>query len=235
MSHESKSGSGCTSGVQQAVSQRHSVRAFTEQGVPHSTLQRIFTAAAQAPSGGNLQPWQTYVLTGDDLATFLQRVAASIEQQPMGEDGAYDIYPHPLIEPYRSRRAECGDDLYKALGIEREDKFGRITQVMKNFEFFGAPVGVFFAIDKSMGRPQWAHLGMYIQTVMLLAIEEGLASCPQEAWSMRHQTVREHLGMPDDLELYCGLALGYEDVEHPINQFRTTRVPINDNVTFRGF
>lgn len=218
-----------------AITERHSVRAFTDQAVPLIKIQSILEAASRSPSGGNLQPWHVYILSGDDLESFLVRVRKSIEQLPMGEDGGYEIYPYPLVDPYKERRRSSGEDLYEALDIEREDKMARITQVMKNFEFFGAPVGVFFAIDKNMGRPQWAHLGMYIQTVMLLAHQEGLATCPQEAWSIRHQQVRDHLSMPDELVLYCGMSLGYEDTEHPINSFRTSRAPLEEYVTYRGF
>jgi len=105
---------------------------------------------------------------------------------------------------------------------------------MKNFEFFGAPIGIFFAIDKTMGRPQWSHMGMYIQSLMLAAVEKGLGTCPQEAWMLRHQTVREHFSIPDELDAYCGLALGYPDLEHPINNYRTQRASLDEVVTFRG-
>jgi len=217
------------------IQERYSVRAFLDKPVPKAVLEDILKTAQQSPSGGNLQPWHVYVTAGGDRAAFLEKVQASIKAAPMGEAGCADIYPPKLKEPYRQRRAQCGYDMYSALGIAKEDKMAGIQQVMKNFEFFGAPIGIFFAIDKTMGRPQWAHMGMYIQSLMLAAIEKGLGSCPQEAWMLRHKTVREHFQIPDELEFYCGLALGYPDLDHPINNYRTQRAGLDEVVTFRGF
>ncbi len=213
---------------------RHSVRAFLDKPVSRGTLETILISAQQSPSGGNLQPWHVYVTAGEDRAAFLKKVKASIEVSPMGEPGSPDIYPKGLKEPYKERRAQCGYDMYSALGIAKDDKMSGILQVMKNFEFFGAPVGLFFAIDKQMGRPQWSHLGMYIQSLMLATVDAGLGTCPQEAWMLRHQTVREHFGIPEELEFYCGLALGYPDPDHPINHYRTERAALDEVVTFRG-
>lgn len=213
---------------------RHSVRAFTDQSVSREILESILTTAQQSPSGGNVQPWHVYVTSGEDKTAFLEKIRASIREHPMGEPGSPDIYPKELKEPYKARRAQCGYDMYSALGIPKEDKMAGILQVMKNFDFFGAPVGVFFSIDKQMGRPQWAHMGMYIQTLMLAAVEAGLGTCPQEAWMLRHKTVREHFDIPETHDFYCGLALGYPDLDDVINQYRTQRAGLDEVVTFRG-
>lgn len=218
-----------------AITQRHSVRAFLDKPVPKDIIEDILRTAQQSPSGGNLQPWHVYVTVGEDRAAFLAKVQDSIKAHPMGEPDSPDIYPPKLKEPYKQRRAQCGYDMYSALGIPKDDKMAGIMQVMKNFEFFGAPVGIFFAIDRQMGRPQWAHMGMYIQSLMLAAVEKGLGTCPQEAWMLRHKTVREHFDIPDELEFYCGLALGYPDPDHPINNYRTERAALDEVVTFRGF
>ena len=213
---------------------RYSVRAYLDKPVSRSVVERILTAAQQSPSGGNLQPWQVYVTAGADRVAFLEKVQASIKAHPMGEPNSPDIYPKGLKQPYKDRRAQCGYDMYSALGIPKDDKMAGILQVMKNFDFFGAPVGVFFAIDKQMGRPQWSHMGMYIQSLMLAAVEAGLGTCPQEAWMLRHQTVRDHFDIPDALEFYCGLALGHPDPDAAINNYRTQRASLDEVVTFRG-
>lgn len=217
-----------------SLTARHSVRAFLDKPVSRETIDSILIAAQQSPSGGNLQPWHAYVTAGDDREAFLEKVRASVREYPAGEPDSPEIYPKGLKEPYKSRRAQCGYDMYSALGIPKEDKMAGIVQVMKNFEFFGAPVGIFFAIDKQMGRPQWSHMGMYIQSLMLAAVDAGLGTCPQEAWMLRHKTVREHFDMPEELEFYCGLALGYPDPDHAINQYRTERAGFDEVVTFRG-
>lgn len=217
-----------------AIQDRHSVRAFTDQPVSRETIEIILRTAQQSPSGGNLQPWHVYVTAGEDKAAFIKKVQASIREHPAGEPGSPDIYPKGLKEPYKARRAQCGYDMYSALGIPKEDKMAGIMQVMKNFDFFGAPVGIFFAIDKQMGRPQWSHMGMYIQTLMLAAVERGLGTCPQEAWMLRHQTVRDHFAIPDEMDFYCGLALGYPDTAAAINNYRTERARLDEVVTWRG-
>lgn len=218
-----------------ALLDRYSVRAFEDKPVTREVLDDILCAAQQSPSGGNLQPWHVYVTVGDDRAAFLEKIQKSVRDNPMGEPDAPDIYPPKLKEPYKARRAKCGEDMYDALNIDREDKMARIVQVMKNFEFFGAPVGIFFSIDKTMGRPQWAHMGMYMQSLMLAAVERGLGTCPQEAWLLRHITVREHFEIPDTHDVYCGLALGYPDKDAPINNYRTERASLDEVVTYRGF
>jgi nitroreductase len=142
------------------------------------------------------------------------------------------VYPPDLHEPYRSRRYQCGEDLYAALGIPREDKPARLRQFAKNLQAFGAPMVLFFAIGRSMGRNQWAHLGMFMQTIMLLAVEEGLHTCPQEAWSAFGRTIADFLGVPEDELLYCGMSIGYADLAHPVNQWRTERAPLEDFARF---
>jgi nitroreductase len=221
--------------VSEAVSTRMSCRAFLDTPVPEATVRAILDAARRAPSGGNLQPWHVHVLTGEPLAGLLAAVRRKLPAEPRGEGSEYDIYPAGLVEPYRSRRFECGEDMYATIGVPREDKFARLLQFARNYQFFGAPVGLFFSIDRRLGPPQWSDLGMYMQTVMLLAREHGLHTCPQEAWSVWYRTVGEHLQLPAELMLFSGMALGYADTAHPINSLRTRRAPLEEFATLRGF
>jgi nitroreductase len=218
--------------VADAVAARFSARAFLDKPVSTEQIRRILDRARQAPSGGNLQPWHVYVVAGRKLQELIARVRAAGAERPRGEPPAYSVYPSELQEPYRSRRYQCREDLYAALGIPREDKPARLRQFAKNLQGFGAPMVLFFTIDRAMGQNQWAHLGMFMQTVMLLAIEEGLHTCPQEAWSAFHSTVAEFLDMPEEQLFYCGMAIGYADLDHPVNQWRTTRAPLEDIAKF---
>lgn len=218
--------------VTDAVAARFSARAFLDRPVPAGQIRGILDRARQAPSGGNLQPWHVYVVSGQPLRDLLACVRQRAAAAPHGEPREYDVYPPDLHEPYRSRRYQCGEDLYAALGIPRDDKPGRLRQFAKNLQGFGAPMVLFFSIDRAMGQNQWAHLGMFMQTVMLLAVEEGLHSCPQEAWSAFHGTVADFLGMPEDQLFYCGMAIGHADMEHPVNQWRTGRAPLEDIAKF---
>jgi nitroreductase len=157
-------------GVTDAVLSRRSVRAFTNEPVPPPVIEAILSAALRSPSGGNVQPWHIHVVSGESLTRLIDRVQA--KQSSGGQEAiAHPIYPENLWEPYRSRRFENGEELYRTIGIERSDKISRLSQVSRNFELFGAPVGLFFAIDRRMGAAQWIDLGMIMQSVMLLAIE----------------------------------------------------------------
>ncbi len=203
--------------------------------MPEEKVRALLDAAKQSASGGNLQPWHVYVLTGEPLREFVALMEKRWQSNPAGEGSEYDIYPKNLGEPYRTRRFECGEDLYTTLGIPREDKRARVMQVMRNFRFFDAPVGLFFAIDRQMGIDQWMDIGMFQQSIMLAAREQGLHTCPQEAWAIWHKTVAEFVGMPPELMLCCGMALGYMDESAPVNGLRTRRAGLDDFATLRGF
>ena len=217
--------------VSKALESRSAVRAYLDKPVPADLLEEILVAAARSPSGGNLQPWHVWALTGDHLNRFKATVAERAQANPMGEGTEYKIYPDNLAEPYRTRRFKNGEDLYRSLNIPREDKAARLGQFAKNFGFFGAPVGLIFTINRQMEPGQWADLGMYMQSVMLLAQEHGLSTCPQEAWALWHKTIREFVGLSPDLMVFAGMALGYADDSHPINLWRSDRAPASEFLT----
>lgn len=218
--------------VTDAVFSRHSCRAYTQQPVNPETVRTLIANARYAPSGGNLQPWVVHVLSGDSMARFRAVMAPRVAAAPLGGTTEYAIYPPNLKEPFRSRRFTVGEDLYGHLGIAREDKQGRIRQFARNFDFFGAPVGMFFLLDRTMGPPQWSDLGMFIQTLMLLAREQGLETCPQEAWASWHREVTEFIGASSNLMLFCGLALGYGDYAAPANRLRAGRARLEEFASF---
>jgi nitroreductase len=217
--------------VSEAVERRVSIRAFRPDPVPGAVVREILQAAARAPSGGNLQPWRVHALAGAPLDELKARVRAN----PFGEEPEYDVYPPNLWEPFRTRRFQCGEDLYATLGIPREDKTARLTQLAKNGELFGAPAGLFFSLDRQVGPPQWADVGMFMQTVMLLAAERGLATCAQEYWARYPKTLAEVLALPEDHMIFSGMALGYADETAPINTLRTRRDPFEVWGDMRGF
>ena len=219
--------------VAEAVLGRRSTRAFLPAPVEGALVEELLGLAARAPSGGNLQPWRVDVLAGEPLAE-LKAAAASALAAARAEM-ELTIYPSPLPEPYRGRRHSSGEALYAAIGIGREDRAARLAQFARNFEAFGAPVLLFFSIDRIFDRPQWAHLGMFMQNLMLLAHERGLATCAQEAWAAAHEVVARHIELPKERILYCGMALGYADPDAPINSLRTEREAAGEFATFRGF
>ncbi len=221
--------------VTDAVKARYSARSFLDRPVPRETIGEMLALAARAPSGGNLQPWHVDILADAALADLKGRVAASLAANPAGEGTEFNVYPPALGEPWRGRRFASGEQLYAALGIGRDDRPARLAQFARNFEAFGAPVLLLFSLPRHFGPPQWAHLGMFMQNLMLLAAERGLASCPQEAWALVHRTVGEVLGLEEDRLFYCGMALGFADEGQPINGWRTERVPLGEFARFSGF
>ena len=221
--------------VTQAMLERRSTRAFLDRPIERDALEEILGLAARAPSGGNLQPWHVDALAGAPLAELKARARAAFAAAPLGDDMELQVYPSPLGEPWRSRRHSSGEALYAAIGIPREDRPARLAQFERNFDAFGAPVLLLVSIDRIFDRPQWAHLGMFIQNVMLLAHERGLATCPQEAWAAVHRTVREFLDLPEDRIFYCGIALGQADPDAAINACATDREPVEAFARFQGF
>lgn len=213
--------------VSEAVQRRKSVRHFTDQPVDDKTIRRLLELASRAPSGGNVQPWRGYVVNGATMREFRSFIATC---EPGREE--YPVYPPKLWEPYRSNRFELGEMMYATIGIERIDRDGRLAQFAKNKDFFGAPAALFCFVDRGMGPPQWSDLGMFLQTFMLLSVEAGLATCPQEFWTSLHEPVHEFCAAPDDEMLFCGIAIGYEDTEHPINTLVSKRMPLDDWCAF---
>jgi len=190
--------------VTEAVDRRISIRAFKADLVSGAVVREILQAAARAPSGGNLQPWKVYALTGQPLAD-LKAKASQVMAGGL-EESEYDVYPPNLWDPFRTRRFQCGEDLYATIDIPRDNRAGRLAQLAQNINFFGAPVGLFFALDRKLGPPQWADVGMYMQTVMLLATERGLDTCAQEFWARLPKTVGAFVGLPEDHMLFSGMA-----------------------------
>lgn len=221
--------------VLEALKTRISCRAFLDKPVPEATVRAILEGAQWAPSGGNLQPWHVYAVTGARLKEFLAIIEEKQKTTPFGEGSEYDIYPKDLKDPYKARRFKCGEDMYATIGVARENKAGRLMQFARNFRFFDAPVALFFAIDRQMGIDQWADLGMFVQSVMLVARQHGLHTCAQEAWAIWHKTVSEFVGMPPELMLFCGMGLGYMDEAAPINRLRTDRAPLEEWAHLSGF
>ncbi|MFB7755490.1 nitroreductase [Streptomyces sp. NPDC056121] len=218
--------------VYEAVTSRRAVRGFTDQPVPRGVLERVLSAAAWAPSGSNLQPWHAYVLTGGPLAELKKRAGERLATGDPWDESEYEQYPSALKSPYRERRSAFGEQRYGALGIAREDIEARQRASSANWDCFGAPAALFCYIDRDLGAPQWSDVGMYLQTVMLLLRAEGLHSCPQMAWAKFHRSVAEVLSPPDELMLFCGMSIGFEDVA--ADRTRTGRAPLGETVTFVG-
>ncbi|AQX19549.1 nitroreductase [Bartonella sp. WD16.2] len=215
----------------QSILSRKSIRAFTNQPVEQETVKKILKLAARAPSGANLQPWQVIVITGDMLQKVGQELSRLVLSGVKGER-EYRYYPRQWREPYLSRRRKVGLDLYKSLEIQKGEQEKMLRQHARNFSFFGAPVGLLFTMDQDMELGSWLDLGMFMQTIMLVARGFGLDTCPQAAFADYHKQICTLLSVSSERRLICGMALGYRDVNAPENNFETEREPIKNFVRF---
>ncbi len=217
--------------VTEALNTRITVRDFLPDAVPEDVLRGIFETARRAPSGGNLQPWNVHVFTGEKLNAFRTEIIGKLIKGEM-EGDTYPAYPSPLWEPMRTWRHKLGEDMYALLGIPREDKKARLMQVGKNFNFFGAPVGILVTIDKRMDAPQFMDIGIYLQTLMLLAREQGLHTAAQGAWRSFPDTVKKHTHHPDEQQVIVGMSMGYANPDAPVNDLRADRAKLEELVKF---
>lgn len=211
--------------VTEALHSRRSVRAFLNKPVSSAQIRDLLEIAARAPSGGNLQPWIIDIVAGPRLDALKAIMHQRVIDAPRGEPMQYHVYPPGLTAPYEDRRFEIGELMYAEIGVERSDREGRRAWFARNFQFFGAPAAFFCHVDRQMGPPQWSDLGMFLQSFMLLAEEAGLATCAQECWARYPDTIAAFLGTPDNLMLFCGMAIGYADEAHPLNRLKSPRVP----------
>jgi len=215
-----------------AVETRRSLRAFLPDKVDEKIIREILDAAGRAPSGTNMQPWQTRVFTGDPLQALCDVVVKAFDEKPIGNQSEVQYYPDEWFEPYVGRRRKVGWDLYGLLGIEKGDKAKMHAQHRRNFQFFDAPVGMLFTIDRRLATGSWLDYGMYLQNIMLLARAYDLHTCPQAAWADFHAPIRAHLNLPENEIVVCGLALGFAETNATVNQLTTDRVDIDENTIF---
>ncbi len=218
--------------VTAAIKSRISTRAFLDRSVSKEQIREILEIARWAPSGGNLQPWKVHVVIGAARDRLVETTKQAIAANPFGDEAELQIYPPKLQEPWRTRRFDVGEEMYAALGIPRDDKAARFQWLLNNYNFFGAPAGLFFSLNRSFDKGQWAHLGMFMQSIALTAIEKGLATCMQEAWAARAKTVSKFLGLGEDEQLYCGMALGYADETAKVNSLRSVRAEVDEFTVF---
>jgi nitroreductase len=211
---------------------RHSVRAYLSRPVSRELITEILTIAARAPSGTNIQPWQVHVLTGAMRDTLVDRVCAAHDAGDRSQPPEYAYYPREFFEPYLGRRRKLGVDLYRLLGIQKGDAVRMKAQYRKNLQFFGAPVGLVFSIDRRMGKGSWLDFGMFLQNIMLAARARGLDTCPQAAWTDYPRTIAEVLSFGEQEQLVCGMALGYADPDAIENTLATDRVALDEFVKF---
>ena len=225
-----------TAAVDAAIKSRHSTRAFLPTAVPRETLLELLQVAGRAPSGTNTQPWHVHVLTGEARRALSRDIRAAFDdpEERARHREEYAYYPLEWRSPYIERRRKVGWDLYALLGIGKADKQRMHEQHARNFDFFGAPVGLIFTIDRVMQQGSWLDYGMFLQSVMVAARARGLDTCPQAAFTQFHRIIARHLSLPQEQMVVCGMALGYGDPKAVENSLVTDREPVSGFVRFHG-
>jgi len=217
--------------IAEAVASRRSIRAFNDTPVALETVRRILDQARMAPSGCNFQPWEAVVLAGQPLKDLQDKLLAATPDDPQ----EYDFSAPGENPKYKARLQAVGAAMYGAMSVGR-DSAERMDFAKANLVSFGAPVLLLCHFPKScMKEPQWSDVGMWLQTIMLLARGEGLDTCPQEYMGMYGRTIKQHLGLGDDVMLFCGIAIGHADAGAAVNNFERERVPLDEQVKFLGF
>ena len=215
----------------EALYKRQSIRSFKDREVSQETVREILNISKFAPSGGNTQPWKVYVLNQNIMKELESAILHNLDNG-ISEKPNFSIYPQPMSDHLKNRVKECGKLMYGALEIKKDDIEGRLDQLKQNFSFFGAPVGMLITVEKEVDLNGWGHVGHFIQNLCLSSIKFGLGTCLQESWSMYPETVQKITNYNKSEILWCGVALGYPNNDHPINNYRTPREDIE---TFAKF
>ncbi len=223
--------------VDDAIQNRRSVRAFKSDPVPRPLLDEIMEVARQAPSGTNVQPWHVHVVMGDMRDRLVQAVAAYREEtRETRPHDSFSEFPRASKrkEPYTTRMRTLGKAMYGLLEIPKGDAEANWRQWGRNYEFFDAPVGLIFTIDKDLEYTSWVDIGIMLQTIMLAAKARGLDTCAQGAWNNFWTVTKPLLNIPDTEYVVCGMSLGYADETQPVNSLVAEREPVSEFVTFHG-
>jgi nitroreductase len=217
--------------LQETWTERSSTRAFRPEPIPREMLGQLFAAAQRAPSWCNVQPWQVYVteppVTGELSAAM---VAAAKSGMPRAE------VPFPLEypSPYKERRIACGAALYTAMGIAREDKASRYDAWLRNYGFFDAPHMAVVTCDRRLGPYVYVDVGVWLGFFLTAAQALGIENCPMASIAAYPEPLRARLPIRESDVVLFGIAIGHADPDAPANRTRTSRDPIEANVTFVG-
>jgi nitroreductase len=221
--------------VDEAIQSRQSVRAFLPKPVGRTAVEELLRLASRSASGSNIQPWRVRVIAGDAKARLTQGIFDAVARdgfEPYQREWNY--YPVRWREPFLARRRQIGWDMYSLLGVAKGDFEGTQQARMRNYEFFGAPVGMIFTLDEDLEIGSWLDLGIFLGAVMIAARGHGLHTCPQAAFADFHSVIRPLLNIPENEVIICGMALGHIDPDAPVNALKTARADLEAFATFDG-
>jgi nitroreductase len=221
--------------VDEAITSRKSVRAFLPTPVDRATVEKLLAVASRSASGSNIQPWKVRVVAGEVKQKLSQTILDAIAREgfePYKREWNY--YPVQWREPFLGRRRKIGWDMYGLLGVGKGDHEGTHQARLRNYEFFGAPVGLIFTLDEDLEIGSWLDLGILLGAIMIAARGHGLHTCPQAAFADFHSIIRPMLDIPANEIIICGMAIGHIDPDAPINALQTERAGVAEFTTFHG-
>jgi nitroreductase len=220
----------------EALATRRSVRAFLPTPVPRDEVEHLLALASRSASGSNIQPWKVRVVAGEKRARLSSAILEALDRDGYEKHKReWNYYPVNWREPYLARRRKIGWDLYGLMGIKKGDFEATERQRRRNYEFFGAPVGMIFTLDEDLEMGSWLDLGIYIGSLTIAARGRGLDTCPQAAFADFHAVIRRELDIPEKEIIICGMALGYADPDAVENRLVTERAPVGQFASFDGF
>ena len=220
---------GAANSVSEAMNTRHSIRRFDARPVEQAKLDAIFRTSLRTPSWKNSQPWNVHLVTGEKLKRLSQLMTAAALAGELNPDV---VWPAAYPADAKRRMFDLGMKIYGVAGIDRKDKAARDQFMVDNFKFFDAPVGVFITSNFELNYYVGIDIGCYLQSLMLLAREQGLGTCPQAALSATPKIVRAELGLPEEQKVLVGLSLGYPLPDPELNRFHTPRESLEEKVKF---
>lgn len=221
--------------VDEAIQSRQSVRAFLPKPVGRTAVEELLRLASRSASGSNIQPWRVRVIAGDAKARLTQGIFDAVARDGFDPyQREWNYYPVRWREPFLARRRQIGWDMYSLLGVAKGDFEGTQQARMRNYEFFGAPVGMIFTLDEDLEIGSWLDLGIFLGAVMIAARGHGLHTCPQAAFADFHSVIRPLLNIPENEVIICGMALGHIDPDAPVNALKTARADLDAFATFDG-
>lgn len=215
--------------LERLLTDRWSCRGFTDEPVPRDVIERLLTIAQRTPSWCNTQPWQLVITSGEETAKLRDAFLKSFDWA--GSDFEFPVSYNGV---YRERRRESGWQLYEAVGVQKGDREASALQMLRNFEFFGAPHVAILTTDADLGVYGAIDCGLYVDSFLLAAQALGLGACAQAALAAGSPFLRDYFDLDDSRRVVCGISFGYADPDHPTATYRTSRVGLEDVVTFVG-
>jgi len=217
--------------VSEAMLKRRTIRGYTDKEVPQELIREIIALALHAPSNSNTQPWHIAVVSGQARIKLEQDIFKRLGEG-MKPNSEWPSGGVGLKGKYKQRQYDCGYRYYDSMGVDREDKKARMELLSRNWKFFGAPHAAFISMPKTMHRANALDIGIFLQSLMLLFTERGIASCPQGALASFPDPVREVVNIPEENAIIVGLSFGYEEEGAQINSAKMPRASLEEMASF---